>query len=225
MIQLGDATRPQWTKWKALQRSVSAAGSLAALNLVVQAARDLPGRKTVILASEGFPLSGEIDGRTLSNLDPLAAPASIRRRGRADRGTTISGAEPRVRSGFDRVIDQATRSGVVIYAIDGQALQTGGLRAADDIHSADPRGNSDAMGASLRGFAADRLRANRDAQESLAYLAEQTGGFAVMNTNDLAARPQPDQQRRAGLLRDRLRAGSGHLRAAWKDAAAPQDRP
>jgi hypothetical protein len=30
---------------------------MAALNLAVQAAGDVPGRKTVILASEGFPLN------------------------------------------------------------------------------------------------------------------------------------------------------------------------
>jgi hypothetical protein len=86
----------------------------------------------------------------------------------------------------DRVFDQATRSGVVIYAIDGQALQPVGMRASDDIHSIDPRGNPDAMGQVVRGLAADRQRASRDAEESLAYLAEQTGGFAVVNTNDLA---------------------------------------
>ena len=42
------------------------------------------------------------------------------------------------------------------------------------------------MAEALRRFGADRVRATRDAQESLAYLAEQTGGFAVMNTNDFA---------------------------------------
>jgi hypothetical protein len=35
-------------------------------------------------------------------------------------------------------------------------------------------------------FATARQRTIRDAQESLAYLTEQTGGFAVVNTNDLA---------------------------------------
>ncbi|HVD93901.1 MAG TPA: VWA domain-containing protein, partial [Vicinamibacterales bacterium] len=36
-----------------LRRSMSAAGTLGALNLVVRAARDLPGRKALVLVSEG----------------------------------------------------------------------------------------------------------------------------------------------------------------------------
>ena len=36
------------------------------------------------------------------------------------------------------------------------------------------------------GAAMDRSKFNRDTQEGMAYLAEQTGGFAVRNTNDLA---------------------------------------
>jgi VWFA-related protein len=162
VTQLGDGA-PSVDEVMPLQRSVSAAGSLAALNLLVQATRDLPGRKTVIFASEGFQLWEE----TVA--------------------TKTSDEDTRVRFGVDRVVDQATRSGVVIYAIDCQALQPGGLRAADNIHSVDTRQNSDEMAAVLRGLATDRQRAGRDAQESLAYLAEQTGGFAVVNTNDLAA--------------------------------------
>src|SRR6185295_2653649 len=110
VIQVGDSA-PAADDVSDLQRSGSAAASLGALNLVVQAARDLPGRKTVIFASEGFQLWEE----TLA--------------------TKTSDEDTRVRFAVDRVIDQATRSGVVIYAIDSQALQPAGLTAADDIHS------------------------------------------------------------------------------------------
>jgi VWFA-related protein len=166
---------PEVDEVSGLQRSVSAAGSLGALNLLVRAARDLPGRKTVIFVSEGFRMTVGTNPSAGSSDSPDAR-----------RGATPD-ADPRVRAAVDRVIDQATRSGVVIYALDCQALQPGGLRAGDDIHWVDTRTNPDAMADTVRGLAGDRQRDSRDARESLAYLAEQTGGFAVMNTNDLSA--------------------------------------
>jgi VWFA-related protein len=89
--------------------------------------------------------------------------------------------DPRVRDALGQVVDQAARAGVVIYAIDCVGLETGGLRASDDIHYV-PN-----MTEAVRHFAGARLSTIRGAQESLAYLAEQTGGFAVVNTNDFAA--------------------------------------
>ena len=38
-----------------LREEMSAAGTLAMLQLAVQGVRDLPGRKAVVLISEGFP--------------------------------------------------------------------------------------------------------------------------------------------------------------------------
>jgi VWFA-related protein len=142
-----------------LRNSMSAAGTLGALNLVIRGARDLPGRKAVIFVSEGF----QILVREPHDANRLP--------------------DARVRSALDLVIDQATRAGVVIYALDCRGLQTAGLQAADNFKS--PTDNQ-SMDAALRGAAADRHDFNRDTQEGLAYLAEQTGGFAVLNTNDLA---------------------------------------
>ena len=85
---------------------MSAAGTLGALNLVVRGTRELPGRKAVILVSEGFQL--------LDNTD-MRIP------------------ESRVRAALDRLVDQATRAGVVIYSLDARGLQTGGLLASDNI--------------------------------------------------------------------------------------------
>jgi VWFA-related protein len=138
-----------------LRRSSSAAGTLGALNLVVRGTRDLPGRKAIILVSEGFRF-----------LDPT------------DNGQPDS----RVRAALDRVIDQATRAGVVIYSLDARGLQTAGLLASDNLKSK-PEG--ELMETDIRLRAAQRTEFNRDTQEGLAYLAEQTGGFAVLNTNDI----------------------------------------
>ena len=142
-----------------LRNSMSAAGSLGALNLVIRGTRDLPGRKAIIFVSEGFQLL------VRERNDATKLPDS------------------RVRYALDRVIDQATRAGVVIYSLDCRGLQTAGLQAADDLKSP-PDGVS--MEETVRAAAANRTDFNRETQESLAYLAEQTGGFAVLNTNDLA---------------------------------------
>ena len=73
-------------------------------------------------------------------------------------------------SAFTRVMDRANRAGVVVYTMDARGLQTGLGTAADAV---DP--------------GRKRMRELLDSQESLVYLAQQTGGFAVLNTNDLAA--------------------------------------
>ena len=144
-----------------VRTTMSAAGTLGALNLVVQGARDLPGRKAIIFVSEGFQVLSQ------SRHDQGAEPDS------------------RLRHALDRVIDQATRAGVVIYALDCRGLQSGVLQAGDNLKSGPLQ--PDGMDALVRSRAEDRFGFNRDTQEGMAYLAEQTGGFAVMNTNSLAS--------------------------------------
>ena len=90
--------------------------------------------------------------------------------------------DTRVREAVDAVIDQATRAGVVIYSLDPRGLQSAGLQASDNLKRPTP---GQTMGETVRAMARDRFAFNRDTQEALAYVAEQTGGFAVLNTNDL----------------------------------------
>ena len=171
VVQVG-GTRPFFDDAGALRQLPSVMGALAALTLVVQSARELPGRRAVIFASEGFPL-GPPDALPTAPTDDVFS-------------TT------RLREAVDHVIDQATRAGVLIYAIDGQGLQSGRLKAADDIHSSlwarDPRvaAAPDAVQQMVRDMGAARGKSLTTDQESLIYLSEQTGGFAVLNTNDLA---------------------------------------
>lgn len=86
--------------------SIFAAGTLGAINFIVRGMQDLPGRKSVMLLSDGFKLftkdqSGFIEsGRVLDSLR--------------------------------RLVDQANRASVVVYTMDARGLQTLGLTAADD---------------------------------------------------------------------------------------------
>jgi hypothetical protein len=83
---------------------------------------------------------------------------------------------------FTRVMDDANRAGVVVYTVDPRGLQGAGLTAEDVVQT----GNG---GAGLTDVLAAAQQARRnelfESQDSLLYLAEQTGGFAVLNTNAL----------------------------------------
>jgi VWFA-related protein len=143
---------------EALRTELATAGSLGALEYVLRGIETLPGRKSVLFVSEGFDLE--------------LRDAQMSRRW----------------SAFTRVMDRANRAGVVVYTIDPRGLEIGGLTAEDDPQS--PRGAMSAptgpeLSALITGKANERTRALITSQESLIYLAEQTGGFPIINTNGL----------------------------------------
>lgn len=123
-------------------------GTLGAVNYIVRGMKELPGRKSILLLSEGFSLS-----------DP-------------ERDNS------RFLEALRRLIDQANRASVVIYTMDARGLQALGLTAADNVAALTP----DELETSL----SDRRRQLFDTQSGLNYLAQQTGGLAIRNTNDLA---------------------------------------
>ncbi len=88
------------------QQSVFATGTLGAVNYVVRGMAELPGRKSVMLLSDGFKLFTRDAG-----------------------GTLESG---RVLTSLRRLVDQANRASVVVYTMDARGLQVTGLTAADD---------------------------------------------------------------------------------------------
>ena len=151
-----------------LRTTMLAGGSLGALEYVIRGVESLPGRKSVIFMSEGMRLIERPNGLN-------------------------TGGAGRVYRAFTRVMDRANRAGVVVYTMDPRGLATGGLTAEDDPQPAPPLPGPPGTGASLSAAAQqavldsaeDRRAFLLDSQESLTYIAEQTGGFAVLNTNDL----------------------------------------
>lgn len=87
--------------------NVFAAGTLGAINYVVRGMQELPGRKSIMLVSDGFKLYEE-DSQT---------------------GTREYG---RVLDALRRLVDAANRASVVIHTLDARGLVYTGLTAADD---------------------------------------------------------------------------------------------
>ena len=136
--------------------AVFATGTLGALRYIVNGMGELPGRKSVILFSDGFKLF-ETD----------------------ENGFQESG---RVLDFLKQLVDDANRSSVVFYTVDARGLQFTGLTAADSIQADTP----DQMAAAMNAAIKDRSDQLTDTQQGLSYLADETGGFSVKNNNDLA---------------------------------------
>ena len=147
-----------------LRTEIYSVGTLGALNFVVRGLRELPGRKSVILLSDGF---------RLFNLDRSSQ---------------------RVYDALRSLSDLANRASVVIYTIDARGLQTLGLTAADDVRGQSSEQIEQALDA--------RRQAMFDTQQGLQYLAQETGGLAIRNSNDLGGgiRRVLDDQRGYYLL-------------------------
>jgi VWFA-related protein len=132
------------------REEIFSVGTLGALNYVVRGLRDLPGRKSVLLISDGL--------RIFSRNNP--------------------GASSRVEIALRRLIDLANRASVVISTMDARGLEVPDMLAASD-NTFDM--STEQIEAQLNSRRNDFI----DSQSGLIYLAQQTGGIAVRNNNDL----------------------------------------
>lgn len=123
-------------------------GTLGALSYIIRGMRDLPGRKSLMLVSEGFQLIN-------------------------DRKPT------RVYDAMKVLADLANRSSVVVYTLDPRGLQFPGMATAeDDIGIVPP----DAV---IENALQNREANFADSQQSLRYLAYETGGIPYVNQNNI----------------------------------------
>lgn len=133
------------------QGSYFATGTLGALRYIVSGMDELPGRKSVILFSDGFKILQ-----------------------RNEQGFSEGGM---VLDFLRKLIDTANRSSVVFYTIDARGLVTTGITAEDNVNASPER---------LQQILSSRSSELFDTQAGLTYLAQQTGGFSIINNNDLS---------------------------------------
>lgn len=152
---------------------VSSVGTIGAIRHVIDGLRDLPGRKSVVLLSDGlpiFPKVGSIMG------DSVTLDKSSR---------DIIGA-------LNNLTEKANRASAVIYTIDVRGLQTLGVGAADDTQPTFAllqalAGQSAAASGTFTIRKNELTRELFRTQDGLNYLASQTGGFFFRDNNDIAA--------------------------------------
>jgi VWFA-related protein len=135
-------------------------GTLGALNFIIQGLKDLPGRKSVLLLTDGFTIFNTSDSLTSAN-----------------NSGTANG--DRVLEAMRRLIDLANRASVVIYTMDPRGLPTLGFTAEDNLSNMRP----DQIQGALSKRSSDYIAS----QDGPNLLARETGGFSIRNTNDLSA--------------------------------------
>lgn len=148
-----DADRSFERETNEFRESIFASGTLGAINFIIRGMTDLPGRKSIMLLSDGFSLVS-----------------------RNERGVPQGGSH--LFDSLRRLTDLANRASVVVYTIDPRGLVAPGLTAQDNTWGL----SADQVDARLQ----DRRNELFDTQEGLTYLARQTGGFAILNQNDIS---------------------------------------
>jgi VWFA-related protein len=135
--------------------------SLAAIETAVLYLRGQPGRKALVLASQGFSLPTQV-GRF----------SSLRLEVDGFLGTSST-----VEEAFQKLGDLATRSSVVIHALDPRGLVTTGIGAADRVEPPRAAAYNEALGR--------RRQDLRQDEWSLRRLPLETGGLAITSSNDM----------------------------------------
>jgi VWFA-related protein len=152
---------------EATRREAFTIGSLGALNFLVRGLRLMPGRKSVVLFSDG--LSVFTGGDTASRTNPR-------------------GMSGKVVDTLHRLTDAASRASVVFYTIHSRGLPTLGVEAADDGLFLGGNNRTGTLRQVLSGNdprSTERRASFREGQDGLVVLSRETGGFAVLGNNDM----------------------------------------
>ena len=141
-----------------------ALGTMGTLEYVVQGLKELPGRKAIVLFSQGFafyrtPTVNKIAGTN-------QRPPDFDNR-------TVERAR--------KLTESANRAGVVMYSFDVRGLAVTGLTAADRV-AVNPRNPTH-----ISDLSRDRQNGYLDSQDGMEFLAKETGGLFFHERNDFEA--------------------------------------
>lgn len=160
---LDDASRLEEKSNKSFddyREDIFTAGTLGAINYAVKGMNELPGRKSIMLFSDGFSICSsdkpERCGRTLDSVRKLT--------------------------------DVVNRASVSIYSFDARGLAVTALGSDDKILGASieaPKSFQDSAQQKIQESVSGRSQELFQKQDGLAYLANETGGKTFFNTNDL----------------------------------------
>ncbi len=143
------------------EAGIYAQASLGAIRYVIKGMGTLPGRKALMLFTDGMTI-----------LSPTKA-----------RGSSVY-------EYLRDVADFANRSSVVVYTFDTKGMKSMSIQASDNTYEI------------IDGHRAqkerERLEDFRASQDGLAYFAKQTGGKALLNSNDLNGGMQRALDEQAG---------------------------
>jgi VWFA-related protein len=131
-----------------LEEGVYAQATLGALRYVIGGMNDLPGRKMMMLFSDGIRIESDSS------------------KSRADA----------VLSMLEELADFANRSSIVIYTYDTKGMKPMQIDASDNTY--------EVIDGHRETKLAERFRNFKATQEGLAYIANQTGGKALMDSDD-----------------------------------------
>jgi len=132
-----------------IEAGVYAQASIGAMRYIVQGMNDLPGRKLMMLFSDGYEIT-------------------------QDSTKSRSGA---VYQMLQDLVEFANRSSVVVYTFDTRGLKSMSIQASDSTYEVidGHRGQKEKL----------RTEEFKEKQDGLVYLAKQTGGQALLDSNDL----------------------------------------
>ncbi|MGZ5436070.1 MAG: VWA domain-containing protein [Pyrinomonadaceae bacterium] len=156
--------------------------SVKALRFILLGMREIPGRKSMILLSENFPAD-----YPMSSLPSARMSTSIPTQ---DTIPSFRGGDSMFSNyrGVQRLAELAIRSSVVIYGVDIRGLVPLVMAPIDNFHNPNLRPTGDQP---FRALAAQRhyLQDSRTGQD---YLARETGGFLIKNSNNYFKRITED---------------------------------